>query len=350
MIRPGIARIVLLSLLAAACADREAAVTTTDTTPATATAATSDKSVVLYSGRNEKLIAPLLQQFTQQTGIKVEARYGETAEMAATLLEEGNRTPAGVFFSQDAGALGAVAKAGLAKPLPEEVTSRVPARFVGPDRLWAGVSGRARTVVYNPQKMKKEQLPQSLEDVADPKYRGRWGVAPLNASFQSQMAVYQALNGPEALDKLVQSMVKNEPKRYARNGAIVDAVASGEIDWGLVNHYYAWEAKKDRKDLPVENFFMPKGDASSFVNVAGVALLNAQDEDAMTFIKFLFSEEAQRYFAEQTSEYPLVASVPPSAALQPLDELRTPDIDFARVSEVLPEALSRINASGLSRN
>jgi iron(III) transport system substrate-binding protein len=351
MIRTGIARIALVSLLAAACADREATVAT-DTTATAATAATavSDKSVVLYSGRNEKLISPLLEQFTQQTGIKVEARYGETAEMAATLLEEGNRTPAGVFLSQDAAALGAVAKAGLTKPLPEELTSRIPNRFVGPDRMWAGVSGRARTVVYNPKKMKPGQLPQSLEDTADPKYRGRWGVAPLNASFQSQMAVYEALNGPEALEKLLKSMVDNQPKRYPRNGAIVDAVAAGEIDWGLVNHYYVWEAKKERKDLPVENFFMPKGDASSFVNVAGVALLNAQDADAMSLIQFLFSDEAQRYFANQTSEYPLVASVAPSTALQPLEELRTPDIDFARVSETLPQALSKINASGLSRN
>ena len=305
--------------------------------------------MVLYSGRNEKLIGPLLQQFTQASGIRVEARYGETAEMAATLLEEGRRTPAGVFLSQDAAALGAVAREGLARPIPEEITSRVPSRFAGPERRWVGVSGRARTVAYNPKRVRPEQLPQSLEEVGAKGRPRRWGIAPLNASFQSQMAVYHALNGSEALDRLLQSFIKAQPRRYPRNSAIIEAVASGEIDWGLVNHYYAWEAKKERPDLPVENYFMPKGDASSFVNVAGVALLS-DDPDALALVRFLLGDEAQRYFATQTFEYPLVAGVQPPVALQPLEELRTPDIDYARVSEVLPQTLARINESGLSRN
>ncbi|HEU4522820.1 MAG TPA: extracellular solute-binding protein [Thermoanaerobaculia bacterium] len=343
--------VTLTCSLAFACGDREQASPATQTEPVTTATASpaSDKKVVLYSGRNEKLIGPLLQQFTQQSGIQVEARYGETAEMAATLLEEGKETPAGVFLSQDAGALGAVAKAGITRTLPEDVTSRIPARFVGPQWTWAGVSGRARTIVYNPSKIRTGQLPQSLQDVASRRYRDRWGIAPLNASFQAQMAVYHALNGPEALDALLKAMADAQPRRYPRNSAIVDAVAAGEIDFGLVNHYYAWEAKKERPDLPVENYFMPSGDASSFVNVAGVALLD-DDPDALALIRYLVSDEAQRYFATQTFEYPLVSTVEPPVALQPLDELRTPEIDYARVSEVLPETLAKINASGLSRN
>lgn len=340
----------LTVLLLAACGGETAAPPAdTAATAPPAAAAPSDKTLTLYSGRNEKLIGPLIQRFTETTGIKVETRYGETAEMAATLLEEGANTPADVFFSQDAGALGAITKSNLAKPLPEDVVSKVPARFAGPNRSWVGVSGRARTVVYNPKKLKPEELPQSLEEVADRKWAGRWGVAPLNASFQAQMAVYNALNGPEALDRLLQSMVKAKPRRYPRNSAIVEAVASGEIAWGLVNHYYAWEAKRENAALPVENFFMPKGDASSFVNVAGVALLDDQDGDAIAFVRFLLENEAQTYFASRTFEYPLVAGVPASVALQPLDQLRTPDIDFARVSEVLPETLAKINESGLAR-
>lgn len=327
----------------------EPALTQTEPIGTTTAAPASDKKVVLYSGRNEKLIGPLLQEFTKQTGIAVEARYGETSEMAATLLEEGKNTPADVFLSQDAGALGAVAKSGLTRALPEDVTSRIPARFVGPQWNWTGVSGRARTIVYNPNKIRTGQLPQSLEDVASRRYRNRWGVAPLNASFQAQMAVYHALNGPEALDNLLKSMVDAQPKRYPRNGAIVDAVAAGEIDFGLVNHYYVWEAKKERPDLPVENYFMPAGNAASFVNVAGVALLD-EDPDALALVRYLVSDDAQRYFATQTFEYPLVPSVEPAVALQPLDELRTPEIDYGRVSEVLPDTLARINASGLSAN
>ncbi len=313
-------------------------------------APTSDGTLVLYSGRNEKLIGPLLARFTTETGIRVETRYGETAEMAATLLEEGTRTPADVFLSQDAAALGAIAKSGLPHPLPEDVIARVPARFRGPGNSWAGVSGRARTVVYNPARIRPEQLPRSLEETTNPRYRGRWGIAPLNASFQSHMAVFHALKGAEALDELLRGMVANEPRRYPRNGAIVDAVAAGEIDWGLVNHYYAWEAKKERPHLAAENFFMPEGDASSFVNVAGVALLDGGDADALALIRFLLGDEAQRYFATETFEYPLVEAVSPPVALQPLAELRTPDTDYGRASELLPQTLAKINEHGLNRN
>lgn len=341
--------VLLVALFVFGCGEREAEVVTQTRGTATTTSPASDQKVVLYSGRSEKLIAPLLRQFTDETGIAVETRYGETAEMAATLLEEGSRTPAGVFLSQDAAALGAVARAGLTRALPEEVTSRVPARFVGPQWTWVGVSGRARTVVYNPRKIRTSQLPQSLGDVASRRYRDRWGVAPLNASFQAHMAVYQALKGAEALDNLLAAMVDARPRRYPRNSAIVDAVAAGEIDFGLVNHYYVWEAKRERPDLPVENYFMPAGDASSFVNVAGVALLD-QDPDALALVKFLLSDGAQHYFATQTFEYPLVESVKPPVDLQALADLRTPEIDFGRVAEVLPETLAKIHASGLSRN
>jgi len=308
----------------------------------------ADKTFTLYSGRNEKLIRPLLDKFTAETGIKVEARFGESSELAATLLEEGQRTPAAVFLSQDAAGLGAVAKAGLARQLPSDVISKVPARFASADGRWVGVSGRARTVVYNPKRIKPAQLPQSLEAVGEPRYRGKFGIAPPNASFQSHMAAYSVVNGPEALQKLIASMVKNEPRRYRGNGAIVDAVASGEIEWGLVNHYYIWEAKKEKPGASLENFFMPQGEGSSFVNVSGVAQLS-DDPDGAAFVSYLLSESAQRYFAEQTFEYPLVAGIQSPVALQPLDQIRTPQIDFARVSEALPETLKKITESGLSR-
>lgn len=339
---------VFLILVAACGGERpatEAAPPTTSTQPP---AAVADKTFTLYSGRNEKLIRPLLEKFTAETGIKVEARFGESSELAATLLEEGQRTPADVFLSQDAAGLGAVAKAGLARPLPQDVVSMVPSRFASADGRWVGISGRARTVVYNPKRIKPAHLPQSLEEVAEPRYRGKFGVAPPNASFQSHMAAYGVVNGAEALDKLLAGMVKNEPRRYPRNGAIVDAVANGEIEWGLVNHYYVWEAKKEKPTASLENFFMPKGEGSSFVNVAGVAQL-ADDPDAAVFIRYLLLEPAQRYFAEQTFEYPLVAGVQSPVALQPLDEIRTPQIDFARVSEALPETLKKIAESGLNR-
>lgn len=302
--------------------------------------------VTVYSGRNESLVGPILERFTVVTGIPVEVRYGGTAELAATLLEEGPATPAEVFISQDAAALGAVAGEGMLRALPADLLDRLPARFADPAGRWVGLSGRARVLVYNPEAITPEELPQTLDEVTDPRYRGRFGVAPLNASFQAHMAVYRALEGAPALDELLAGMVANEPRRYPKNSAIVAAVIAGEVDFGLVNHYYLWRALKEDPEAPGRNYFQPGGGASSFVNVAGAGVL-ADRPEAVELVRFLLSDEAQRYFAEETFEYPLVAGVEPVTDLQPLAELETPDIDYAAVAAELPATLSAIDASGL---
>jgi len=307
--------------------------------------------VTVYSGRNESLVGPALARFTEATGIEVEVRYGETAELAATLLEEGEATPADVFISQDAGALGALAGAGLFRPLPADLVARVPAVYADPEGLWVGISGRARTVVYNPERISADELPKTLEEVTDPRYKGRFGVAPLNGSFQAHMAVYRVLEGAEALDELLAGMVANEPRRYPKNSAIVEGVLAGEVDFGLVNHYYLWRALDENPDAPGVNYSMPGGGASDsgasgFVNIAGAGVLS-DDESGVELLRYLLSEDAQRYFADETFEYPLVAGVEPSVELTPLADLNTPDVNFHQVSEVLEPTLEAIQASGL---
>jgi iron(III) transport system substrate-binding protein len=305
-------------------------------------------SVTIYSGRNESLVRPLLERFLADTNVEVQVRYGETAELAATLLEEGDATPADVFISQDAAALGALADRGLFLPLPEDVLARVPRNMADPEGLWVGLSGRARTVVYNSERVQPEDLPKDLEEVADPRFRGRWGVAPLNGSFQAHMTVYRALNGPEALDELLASMAANEPQRYPKNSAIVEAVIAGEVDWGLVNHYYLWRALSEAPDAPAANFYMPAGDASGFVNLAGAGVLS-DNPAALELVRYLLADDAQRYFAQETFEYPLVEGIEPAVELLPLRELGTPEIDFREVSAQLEATLEAINQSGLVR-
>lgn len=309
-------------------------------------AAAPPAPVTVYSGRSESLVGPILERFTAASGIPVEVRYGETAELAATLLEEGAATPAQVFLAQDAAALGALAGAGLLEPLPADLVARVPARFTGPEGRWVGLSGRVRVLVYNTRAMAEDELPRTLEEVADPRYRGRFGVAPLNASFQAQMAVHRALAGAPALAELLAGLAGNEPQRYSGNGAVVDAVIAGEIDFGLVNHYYLWRALQERPDAPAKNFYQAGGGAASFINVAGAGVLDGRPE-AVELVRFLLSDEVQGYFASETFEYPLVPGVAPPAGLPPLDALPTPEIDFAAVAAVLEETLTAIDASGL---
>lgn len=303
-------------------------------------------SVVVYSGRNESLIGPLLEKFEEQSGVEVEVRYGETAEMAATLLEEGTNSPADLFISQDAAALGAVAAAGLLGPLPASILERVPARFRSSDGNWVGLSGRVRSVVYNPTLVSEDDLPRSLEAVADPKYLGRFGIAPANGSLQAHLAVYQVVNGPQALETLLAGIAANKPGTYPKNSAIVQAVIAGEVEWGLVNHYYLLRALAEEPDAPGRNFFMSEGEASGFVNVAGAGRLSSSPR-ALELLEFLLSDDSQAYFAEETYEYPLVPGVPAAASLVPIEELATPEVDFGQVSDALEATLSAINASGL---
>ena len=335
----------LLSCGALACAradtaERDAAAATGSGNAAAA------GSVTLYSGRAESLVGPLLERFEQETGIDVQVRYAGTPELAATLLEEGNRTPADVFLSQDAAALGALSRAGLMRPLEARLLDLVAPEFRSQRGDWVGVSGRARVVVYGTERMTEAEVPKDLQQVLDPRYRGRFGVAPANASFHAHLAALRAVAGAEALDRWLEGLVANEPRRYANNRAIVDAVIAGEIDFGLVNHYYLWQALREQPEAPAKNFFMPGGDVSSFVNVAGVGLLS--DEPAgVRLIEYLLGEEAQRYFAEETFEYPLVAGMPAAVDLPPLEELPLARVDFGTLSENLEPTLQEIERSGL---
>jgi iron(III) transport system substrate-binding protein len=303
-------------------------------------------ALTVYAGRNENLVGPILGRFTQKTGVAVDVRYGSTSELVATLLEEGEHTPADLFISQDAAALGALSKSGMLRQLAEAQLDRVPQRFRSPNGDWVGLSGRARVVVYNTDRMTPDQLPQSLADVVDSRFSGRWGVAPTNASFQAHMALVAALGGQETLTELLAGMVSNEPNRYPKNSPIVAAVIAGEIDWGLTNHYYLWRALKENPDAPAKNYFMPAGDASSFINMAGVGMLS-EHADAAQLIDFLLSDEAQTYFAEETFEYPLVPGVPASVDLPALELMQTPDADYRAVSAALERALQQILDSGL---
>lgn len=288
--------------------------------------------LVVYSGRNENLIGPIIERFREETGVEVEVRYGDTAELAATLLEEGDRSPADVFIAQDAGALGAVAREGLFRELPEGILSRVEPRFRSPEGMWVGLSGRARVVVYNTQHLSEADLPASIFDFTDPRWKGRIGWAPTNGSFQAFVTAMRAVHGEDATRRWLEGILANEPRSYPSNAPIVEAVAAGEIDVGFVNHYYLLQLKAERgDDFPAANYYPADGDIGALVNVAGAGILRsaAHPQAAERFLEYLLSEDAQRYFAESTFEYPLVQGVPAPEDVPPLESVKTPDVDLS---------------------
>jgi iron(III) transport system substrate-binding protein len=304
---------------------------------ATATEAAGDGTLTIYSGRNEELVGPLIQQFEQGSGIDVEVRYGDTAELAATILEEGDNSPADVFFAQDAGALGAVQNADRFEELPDEITERVDERFRSDEDEWVGVSGRARVVVFNTNTYTTTDLPDSIFGYTDPKFRGRIGWAPTNGSFQAFVTALRVIEGEDRAREWLEGIQANEPKVYENNTAVVNAAASGEIDVGFVNHYYLFRLLAENGEgFGARNYYFTNGDPGSLVNVAGAGVLTTSDnkQAADQFVEFLLSDEAQQYFADETYEYPLVEDVEPNEALPALDEIETPDIDLSDLSDL----------------
>ena len=294
-------------------------------------------TLTLYSGRTEGLIGPLLERFTRDTGIEVRARYGDSAELVATILEEGTNSPADVLFSQDAGALGALASRGLLATLPAETLQRVDTKFQAQDGSWVGVSGRARVIVYNTDLLSPADLPDAVAGLADPRWHGAIGWAPTNASLQASITAMRLLDGEEATRQWLEGIKANRPKVYSNNSAVVQAVANGEIQVGLVNHYYLYGFLRDQgPSFPARNYHPRAGGAGAIVNVAGVGLLSTARSSAAAqrFVDYLLSADAQQYFADQTFEYPLVAGVESHPDLLPLAQINHPDIDLANLADI----------------
>jgi len=303
----------------------------------TSTAAAGAQSLTVYSGRNEQLVAPIIEQFEQQSGIQVDVRYGNTAELATTILEEGDNSPADVFFAQDAGSLGLVAADNRFVQMPDDVLNQVDERFRSAEGEWIGVSGRARVVAYNTQTVTQTDLPDTIFGFTDPQWRGRIGWAPTNASFQSFVTALRVLEGEDRARAWLEGIQANDPNAYDNNTAVLQAVSSGEVDVGFVNHYYLFATRAEQgADLPVKNFYLTNGDPGALVNVAGVGILStSQNQDvAQQFVEFLLSEQAQQYFADETYEYPLISGVATNEALPPLDTIQTPDLDLSQLEDL----------------
>jgi iron(III) transport system substrate-binding protein len=305
-------------------------------------------ALTIYSGRTEDLVGPLLERFAEEQDVAVDVRYGDTPELALLLAEEGERTPADVFWGQSPGATAYLAERDRLAPLSSQVLGLVDPRFEDPDGLWVGTSGRQRVLVYNSDAVAASELPDSVFDLTDPRYRGRVGIAPTNGSFQDFVTAMRDLEGEEATAAWLEGMADNDARTYANNNAIVEATGRGEIDMGLVNHYYNYRFLEEDPGLPTRNHQFAAGDVGGLVIPSSASVLAASDKaaDAERFIAFLLSREAQEYFAAETFEYPLARGVPAAEGVPPLSSLHPPDEDPARLGDI--EVTARlIQESGL---
>lgn len=281
------------------------------------------ETLTVYSGRSKSLVEPIIKQFEKESGIQVKVSYANTTQLAATLLTEGAKSPAALFWAQDAGALGVVSKKGMFDKLPESVLSKIPSIFRDADGFWVATSGRARVLAYSPERVKPEELPESIFDLTQPMWKGRVGWAPTNASFQAFVTALRVQVGEEKTEDWLRGMKANDVKKYAKNTPIIEALAAGEIDLGLPNHYYLLRFKKGNSKFPAAQTFFKASDPGNLVNVAGIGLLKSGKNKAaaLKFIDFLLSVKAQQYFTSDVFEYPVIEGVIPNTNLVPLSEL-----------------------------
>jgi iron(III) transport system substrate-binding protein len=311
-------------------------------------AAGDDDTLIIYSGRSEALVSELLDRFTAETGIRVQVSYQKTPALATQLLTEGADTPADLFFAQDSGYLSVLAERGLLRDLPGALLEQVDPAFRDPDGRWIGTSGRARVLVYSPERVRAAELPRSLADLADPKWKGRLGWAPGNASFQAHLSALRHSWGEDRTREWLEAVRANQPVVYPKNSPQVKAVASGEIDLGWVNHYYLHKLKAQVGERAANYSFAAAGDPGNVLMASGIGILasSAKADSARKLIAFLVSPDAQRYFAQETFEYPTRPGVPTHADVPAIGELNLARIDQGSLTDLQP-TLRMLQSLGL---
>ncbi|CAN5558811.1 iron ABC transporter substrate-binding protein [soil metagenome] len=317
--------------------------------PALAGCGGDDDELVVYSGRTSDLIRPVLERFSDETGFDVAFRSGDSSDLALLIEEEGDRSPADVFISQSPGPLAFLAQSDRLAPLGASVTGRLAAAYRGQEDRWVGLSGRVRTLVYDSDEVDAADLPGSVFDLTDERYADSVALAPSNGSFQDFVSAMRLEVGDDRTLGWLEGMEANGSRTYANNDAIVQAVDRGEVRMGLVNHYYAEQLQEEDESTAARNHFFTEGDLGALLLLAGVGVLDGSDrtEDGQRLVEYLLGEESQRYFAEETLEYPLIEGVDPAADLEPLSSLPTAHFGLDELGGGLERTRELIEESGL---
>jgi len=353
-----IAAILTAAALLAACGGGGTVdTTTTDTDAETTTPQASApqttggqaEALVLYSGRNENFVQPVIEAFTAETGIEVDVRYAGTGELATTILAEGEDTPADVFWAQDPAFIGGIAKEGLLTELPSDITELVPDRFRDSDDQWVGITGRSRVFVYNTDLVGEDELPETVWDLVEPEWNGRFGVAPTNGSFVAFVTGMLLAEGEERTRDWLEGIAANDPIIFEGNGPIVDATVAGDLAGGLVNHYYLLQRIAELGEVPAANHYFPDGDPGSMVMATGAGILVSSDrpEAAAELVRYLLTAESQEHFLG-LFEYPLIEGSGSPEGQPPLGDLPVFDISLTDTADTLEPALNLISESGLN--
>lgn len=324
-----------LSLIVVTCAIPQSQEPNSTSGQKPANSSTAAQTLTIYSGREEKIMGTLIEKAKKDLAMNIEVRYGDSTELALALIEEGKNSRTDIFYAQDAGALGALAKENRTLTIPEQLLNKVDKQFRSPTGQWTGISGRVRVIDYNTKLVKPSELPTSVMQLTAPKWRNKVGWATTNGSFQSFVTAMRVLEGDRKTLEWLRGMKANGAKNYSSNSAIVEALGRGEVALGLVNNYYLYRFTKTNPSFPVA-VHHTRGDAGALMNAAGLAVLNTTDQksDAEKFVAYMLSPDVQKYLTQEFYEYPLVQSIPVSQKQISLEQLNPPQIDLSKLADV----------------
>lgn len=315
----------------------------------------SSDQLVVYSGRSQALVKQLVKDFKKETGINIEVRYGNDAELLAVMNEEGDQSPADVYWANTTGALAQASEQGMLTELPDSLVNKA-AAYNASSGKWIPVTARFRVLAYNPQKVDPEDLPESVLDLPSySEFKGKVGWTPTYSSFYDFVTALRLTVSDEAAKEWLNSMQSLNPKAYSSNTPMVQAIMAGEIDMGLTNHYYVIQTKHGGKegyfedhehygeegpnpDANIETYHFAKGNIGNLALVTGASQLQTADnpELAQKFLSFLLSKQAQEYAAQSVNEYPVIdAAELPDYMLNAKDALElSPDYDYEQLQQL----------------
>jgi iron(III) transport system substrate-binding protein len=314
-----------------------------------ATACGSDEGdqLLIYNAQHESLTKEWIDAFTKETGIKVTYRQGSDTELGNQLVAEGDASPADVFLTENSPAMAAVERAGLFADLESDTLTQVPEQYRPPTGKWTGVAARTTVFVYNKTRLQPDQLPKSLLDLEQPAWKGRWGAPPNRPDFQAIVSALLQLKGETATAQWLAGMKANAVLED-NNVSTLEAVNAGELDGGIIYHYYWYRDQAKTKEISGNTalHYFRNQDPGAFISVSGAGVLASTDkpQEAQQFIRFITSRAGQEVLEKGTSfEYPVASGVPANPALPPLDELQAPNVDPStlnaqKVSDMMTQA------------
>lgn len=326
--------IAILMMLLACGDDSQNEITVQEKTTIQEMSIAGSPTIIVYSGRGEALVGELFTQIEEELKVNIEVQYGSTPEMVTRLLTEADQSPADIIFAQDSGHLGALTKQDRLETLSPSILDDVDSRFQAKDGTWIGTSGRLRVLVYDSKKYTVDQLPTSLKDLADPKWKGVLGWAPGNGSFQAHVSALRHLWGEVETKEWLEGVIANEPKRFPKNSPQVKAVNDGGLGIGLVNHYYLH--RLDPNGRTAVNYSFPDVDGGNILMLAGVGVRKGSPNKkaAEQVIEYLVSVEGQSHFTMNNFEYPTRPNVPTNPDV--------PDINIENLTHVPQEHLADV--------